>query len=119
MRLILIPLLFIFSLGWGQTINEDDFEDKISEDIVVVEFFAEWNEDNMVDLSQFKDVASYMVNIEDSPNLTDTYEILSVPTVIIFYNKKVIEKYEADLTFQLCIKEAKQKVEELVLKKFM
>ena len=118
MRFILIPLLFVFSFPWTQTINESDFEEKINEDIVVVEFYAEWNKDNCVELSNFKNVATYMVNIEDSPTLTKTYKIYSVPTIIIFYNQEVVEKYEADLTFQLCIKDATRKVEELVLSKF-
>tara|TARA_R100000963_G_C4593499_1_gene69828 strand:+ start:304 stop:663 length:360 start_codon:yes stop_codon:yes gene_type:complete len=118
MRFILIPLLFIFSLAWTQTINEGEFEEKINEDIVVIEFYADWNKDNCVELSQFKDVSTYMVNIEDSPNLTQTYKVYSIPTIIIFYNQEMVEKYEADLTFQLCIKSAKKKVEELVLNKF-
>jgi len=116
--LFLLLLTTAFSFG-QMSIKEDDFSDALKEDIVVVEFYAEWNKDNMVDLSKFKDVKTYMVNVEDSPNLVKKYKILSVPTVIIFYNKEVVEKHEADLTFQLCIKEAQKKVEELVLKKFM
>jgi thiol-disulfide isomerase/thioredoxin len=119
MRFILIPLFFIYSLVLSQTITESEFEEKISEDIVVVEFYAEWNKDNCVDLKEFKDVASYMVNIEECPNLVEVYEILSVPTILVFNNKEVVERYDADLTFKLSIKDAKKKVEELVLKKFM
>ena len=119
MRFILLPLLLMCSFAYTQTISESEFEDKINEDIVVIEFYAEWNKDNCVELSQFKDVSTYMINIEEAPNLTKTYKVLSVPTIIIFYNKQMVEKYEADLTFQLCIKAAQKKVEELVLKKFM
>ena len=41
------------SFAFTQTISESEFENKISEDIVVIEFYAEWNKDNCVDLSQF------------------------------------------------------------------
>ena len=116
--LFLLLLTTAFSFG-QMSIKEDDFSDALKEDIVVVEFYAEWNKDNMVDLSKFKDVKTYMVNVEDSPNLVKKYKILSVPTVIIFYNKEVVEKHEADLTFQLSTKQAVKKTEELVLKKFM
>ena len=61
--------------------------EKLSEDIVVVEFYAEWNKSNMTDLSNFKDVKTYLVNIEHCPELTKKYKILSVPTLIIFNNK--------------------------------
>ena len=73
----------------------------------------------MTDLSDFKDVKTYLVNIEHCPELTKKYKILSVPTLIIFNNKEIVEKYEADLTFQLSTKQAVKKTEELVLKKFM
>tara|TARA_R100000664_G_C2754152_1_gene141697 strand:+ start:1652 stop:2014 length:363 start_codon:yes stop_codon:yes gene_type:complete len=120
MRTILIFLLLLsFSSLAQQVINEEEFEEKLNDDIVLIEFYAEWNKDNCVDLAEFKDIKSYMVNIETCPNLTSTYKILSVPTILIFYNKEVVERYDADLTFQLCIKAPKKKVEELVLKKFM
>lgn len=112
--------LLISMMAFGQTtIKESDLDKVLKEDIVVIEFYAEWNKDNMVDLSVFKDVKTYLINVEDCPNLVDEYKIISVPTVIIFYNKEVVQKYEADLTFQLCVKAARKKVEELVLKKFM
>mgnify|MGYP003132376044 CR=1 FL=1 len=120
MRLVFFILfLFPFIIFSQEVITEDNFETKINKDIVVVEFYAEWNKDNCVDLKVFKDVDSYMVNIEDCPNLAKEYKILSVPTLIVFNNKKVVEKYCADLTFQLSTKKAQKKVEELVLKKFM
>ena len=116
----LIILFLICVNSFSQTIiSEAEFDDKLKEDIVVIEFYADWNKDNCVDLSEFKNVSTYLINIEDSPELTNIYKVLSVPTVIVFNNKEVVGKYEADLTFQLCIKAAKKQVEELVLKKFM
>jgi len=112
--------LFISMVSFGQmTLQESDLDAVLKEDIVVIEFYADWNKENMVDLSKFKDVKTYIIDIENCPNMVAEYKILSVPTVIVFYNKEVVHKYEADLTFQLCIKEAKKQVEELVLKKFM
>jgi len=120
MKFIILPLLFLSLFSLSQDfISEKDFENRLTEDIVVVEFYAEWNKDNSIDHDKFKDVASYVINIEECPSLTKEYKVLSVPTLIIFYNKDIIEKYEADLTFQLCTKKAEKKVEELVLKKFM
>jgi|TARA_R100001443_G_scaffold117451_1_gene142975 thioredoxin-related protein len=120
LRLLLLFAFFLTSCCLGQAIvNENEFNEKLNEDIVVVEFYAEWNKDNMVDLKEFKDVKTYTINIEDTPSLVAKYKVLSVPTLIVFNNKEVVEKYEADLTFQLCIKQAKKRVEELVLKKFM
>ena len=120
MRTILILLLSLsFNTLAQQIINEGEFKEKLNEDIVLIEFYAEWNKDNCVDLGEFKDVSSYMVNIEDCPSLASTYKIQSVPTILIFYNKEVVERYEADLTFQLSIEAPKKKIEELVLKKFM
>tara|TARA_R100000231_G_scaffold82325_1_gene62940 strand:- start:1070 stop:1438 length:369 start_codon:yes stop_codon:yes gene_type:complete len=119
-KIILLILLLLSLFSFSQVeINESNFNEKLSEDIVVVEFYAEWNKSNMTDLSDFKDVKTYLVNIEHCPGLTKKYKILSVPTLIIFNNKEIVEKYEADLTFQLSTKQAVKKTEELVLKKFM
>ena len=99
-KIILLILLLLSLFSFSQVeINESNFNEKLSEDIVVVEFYAEWNKSNMTDLSDFKDVKTYLVNIEHCPELT--------------------KKYEADLTFQLSTKQAVKKTEELVLKKFM
>lgn len=118
MRLIIILLLSV-SLYSQEIITQDNFNQKLEKDIVVVEFYAEWNKDNCVDLKEFKDVSTYMVNIDNSPDLKSTYKIISIPTIIVFNNKEVAYKFEADLTFKLSLKEPKKKVEELVLKKFM
>tara|TARA_R100000664_G_C2752608_1_gene139890 strand:- start:978 stop:1337 length:360 start_codon:yes stop_codon:yes gene_type:complete len=119
MRFILFTLLSVSFLFSQTLIDESNFNDKLNEDIVVIEFFAEWNKDNCVDLSKFKEVSTYMVKVEECPNLTSKYKVVSVPTVIIFYNKEEVERYEADLSFKLSIKDACKKTEELVLKKFM
>jgi thioredoxin-like negative regulator of GroEL len=120
LRFLLLFVFFLTSCCFGQSIgSEVELNEKLNEDIVVVEFYAEWNKGNMVDLGEFKNVKTYIINIEDVPSLVSKYKILSVPTIIVFNNKKVVDKYEADLTFQLCIKQAKKKVEALVLQKFM
>lgn len=119
MKYIIALLLSSFFLHSQEVITIDDFDSKIEEDIVVVEFYAEWNKSNCVDLKEFKDVSTYMVNIDDSPELKSRYEILSIPTLIVFNNKEIILKSEADLTFTLSTKKTKKLVEELVLKKFM
>jgi len=121
MKTLTLAIFLLLSFGSlsQEIISEKNFDDKLNDDIVLIEFYAEWNKSNCVDLSIFKDVKTYMVNIDNSPYLKTTYKIVSVPTIIIFYNKEVVEKYEADLTFQLPIKAPKKKIEELVLKKFM
>ena len=112
MRLI-ITLLLSVSLYSQEIITQDNFNQKLEKDIVVVEFYAEWNKDNCVDLKEFKDVSTYMVNIDNSPDLKSAYNIISIPTIIVFNNKEVAYKFEADLTFKLSLKEPKKKVEEL------
>ena len=87
MRLFLFILFLLPCFIYSQEIiGEDNFSSKINQDIVVVEFYAEWNKNNCVDLKVFKDVTAYMVNIEDCPSLAKKYNILSVPTIIIFNN---------------------------------
>lgn len=33
------------------------------------------------------------INVEESPNISEQYEVMSIPTIILFKEGKIIEKY--------------------------
>ena len=117
-------MLLVFSIGTctaQEVINQGNFKDKIAKDIVVVEFWAEWNKANeFTDLNKLKDSSVYRVNIMHCTKLQADYNILAVPTVVVFDNGIEKERFNANIMFQL---EADKKtiqtsIDTIILNKF-
>ncbi|GHT97507.1 thioredoxin [Alphaproteobacteria bacterium] len=77
--------------------NDKNFEtDVLEKDLVVVDFYADWCgpcrmispflEEIQAELS----IDVVMVNIDESPNIASTYNVMSIPTLIIFKNGEKI-----------------------------
>lgn len=66
-----------------------------NDELVLVDFFAPWCGPCMMLMPIIEDIADSdvgvcvgRVNIDDDPELTEQYEVLSVPTLIVFKNGK-------------------------------
>ena len=85
-------------------ISNNAFGQKIcKQDVCVVEFNAGWNESNSVDyLEKLTDCGVVRISI-DKGDWAKKYNIVVVPTIIIF-NGKEVERFQADLTFEITAK---------------
>ena len=129
MRLIQFILIFILSLDvysqsdvpkeywitdatFAQAINGDGFEEK---DIVVVEFWAEFNKDNCFNEWEELDVPYYRVNIADAPEAKKKYRVRMAPTIIIFNqgSKEKVFKAGLDLLLPTNLVEIREAIEEI------
>ena len=93
--LIFLLLFFTFTPTFGQDwITDDNFENKINEKQafgddqtlpVVVEFWAEFNDDNKFeDWNKLENVVYYRADISKCPVAKKKYKVRMVPTLIIF-----------------------------------
>ena len=91
-------LFFLISLySYTQTINCKNY------DICVVEFNAGWNESNGVDwLDKLTDcgIKKIQIDSEEGKKLQSKFEIVVVPTIIVF-NGEEVKRYQADLSFKI------------------
>lgn len=78
-------------------INTDEFKTLISEGKVVVDFFATWCgpckmlSPVMDEISnELSDINFYKVDVDKNEDIAREYGIMSIPTIIIFENGKVI-----------------------------
>jgi hypothetical protein len=88
---------------------------------VAVEFWADWNKSNeFSDLGSLKDATVYRVDIMHCTSLQNDYDVLSVPTIIIFESGKEKERFSANIMFQLEAdkKKIQKSIDEIMLAKF-
>ena len=95
-----------------QAINGDGFEEK---DIVVVEFWAEFNKDNCFNEWEKLDVPYYRVNIADAPEAKKKYRVRMAPTIIIFKqgSKEKVFKAGLDLILPTNLAEIQEAINEI------
>ena len=106
---ILIIYFIGTTMGLAQeTLTASNFNDKIAKDVVAVEFWAEWNKANQFnELVKLKDTNVYRVDIMHCSDLQTKYNIVAIPTVVLFDNGVEKERFNANIMFQL---EADKKV---------
>ena len=89
-------LLMLFMLIGGTVLSQN----MCNSDICVVQFNASWNASNSVDyLDKLTDCEVMNVNIDEGTYQSD-YEIVVVPTIIVF-NGKEVERFQANIMMQM------------------
>ncbi len=82
--------------------NEIDFQKEIQKDIILVDFYADWcgpcrmQSDILIELEKQNDISILKVDIEKFPAIANKYQIISIPTLLLFKNNN-IEKREVGL----------------------
>ena len=108
-------LLMLFMLVGGTVLSQN----MCNSDICVVQFNASWNEANGVDyLDKLTDCEVMNVNIDEGTYQSD-YEIVVVPTIIVF-NGKEVERFQANIMMQMeaTRKEVQSVVDEIIYSDF-
>ena len=119
--IIFMVLILMTSKGFSQDfIHQDDFKKKTSQGIVLVEFWAEFNAVNQVNLKKLYNCKKYRVDMSTDPNLMVTHKIMAVPTVILYHNGKEIKRFLPSLMMKLDaeIKDIQKEIDELNDDKF-
>ena len=108
-------LLMLFMLVGGTVLSQN----MCNSDICVVQFNASWNASNSVDyLGELTDCEVMNVNIDEGTYQSD-YEIVVVPTIIVF-NGKEVERFQANIMMQIeaTRKEVQSVVDEIIYSDF-
>ena len=108
-------LLMLFMLVGGTVLSQN----MCNSDICVVQFNASWNQANGVDyLDKLTDCEVMNVNIDEGTYQSD-YEIVVVPTIIVF-NGKEVERFQANIMMQMeaTRREVQDVVDEIIYSDF-
>ena len=121
----IILLLLSFNISAQEWVTDDNFDNKINERQafgddqtlpVIVEFWAEFNDDNKFeDWSKLEDVVYYRADITKCPEAKKKYKVRMVPTLIIFKEgiKEEIFKAGLDLLLPADLNEIQSAVNEI------
>ena len=107
-NIILFIFLLLSYVGYSQEyIDDSNFDDKINEqsafgddetNIVVIEFWAKFNEANAFsDWDKLPDVQYYRVDIAKAPKYKKEFRVRMAPTLIIFKDGVTEESFKAGL----------------------
>ena len=123
MKKLILALLLICLSAYGSVeyLTNGNFNSKISKGIVVVEYWAEWNNANKFkELNQLKDCTVYRACISSCNDAAAKYNIKAIPTVIIYDNGEEVARFNPNIMLQLeaTKKDVQSAIDEIVLKKF-
>ena len=111
--LLTLGLLFISFLAFSQ-------KSPCKEDICVVQFNAGWNSANDVEwINKLGDCGIQYIDIAENAEAQALYEIVIVPTIIVF-NGKEVKRFQADISFAMKAtrKDVQEVIDEILMSDF-
>ena len=102
----ILLILLIPSMGFTQSL-------KITDDLTVVHFNAGWNSAADVKwVGKLGDAKLKRCDIATDTKAQDKWEIVVVPTIIIFNGGEEVKRFQADISFAM--KATKEEVQEVI-----
>ena len=104
-------------------LTSENFSRATARNIVVVEFFATWNETNKVTLLDTWDTFDakvYRINIDLYPDIQSNNNVVILPTIIFYDEGEEVKRLQGDMSFTLktTIEELDDIIEEILSSKF-
>ena len=122
--LYVLMMIFMFICGTALSqdfVTADNFKNKIAKDVVVIEFWAEWNQTNQFnELNKLKGCNVYRIDIMSYMDVQMNYNVTAIPTVIVFDNGVEKERFNPNVMFKLDAdkKTVQHSVDTITLNKF-
>ena len=122
-KLLILGMLVTSLFGGVRELTDENFERATGRGLVVVEFWATWNEKNKVvllDEWDTFDAKVYRVNIDLYPKIQAKNDVVILPTIIFYDKGEEVKRLQGDMSFSLktSIKEFENIIEEILSSKF-
>ena len=122
-KLLILGILVTSLFGGVRELTDENFKKATNRGLVVVEFWATWNEANKVSILDEWDTFDakvYRVNIDSYPNIQAKNDVVILPTIIFYDEGEEVKRLQGDMSFSLetSIKELDDIIEEILGSKF-
>ena len=122
-KLLILGMLVTSLFSNVRELTDENFNRATSRGLVVVEFWAGWNEMNKVailDEWDTFDAKVYRLNIELFPTIQADNEVVILPTIIFYDEGEEVKRLQGDMSFTLKVttKELDEIIEEILGSKF-
>ena len=122
-KLLILGMLVTSLFGGVRELTDENFNRATGRGLVVVEFWATWNEANKVTLLDDWDTFDakvYRVNIDLYPKIQANNEVVILPTIIFYDEGEEVKRLQGDMSFSLKVttKELDDIIEEILSSKF-
>ena len=116
-KLIIFSMLMLTTLfGQVRDLTDDNFDKATKRGLVVVEFYAGWNEANIVkildDWDNFKVSRVFRLDVEKYDKIMTSQNVVVLPTIIFYLDGEEAERLQGNMKFQL--ETTKEELDEIV-----
>ena len=122
-KLFILGMMVTSLFGNVRELTDENFDRATSRGLVVVEFWATWNEANKVtilDEWDTFDAKVYRLNIDSYPKVQSDNNVVILPTIIFYDEGEEVKRLQGDMSFTLktTTKELDEIIEEILGSKF-
>ena len=122
-KLLILGMLVTSLFGGVRELTDENFEKATARGLVVVEFWATWNEANkvsIIDEWDTFDAKVYRLNIDLYPKIQADNEVVILPTIIFYDEGEEVKRLQGDMSFTLKVttEQLDEIIEEILGSKF-
>ena len=122
-KLLILCMLVTSLFGGVRELTDENFDRATGRGLVVVEFWASWNEANKVSILDEWDTFDakvYRVNIDLYPGIQSKNNVVILPTIIFYDDGKEVKRLQGDMSFSLKVteKDLQKVIDEILMSKF-
>jgi|TARA_R100001129_G_C5277809_1_gene235979 thioredoxin 1 len=114
-KLFILSLMITSLFSQVRDLTNENFDKATARGVVVVEFWASWNDANKVtvlDEWETFDAKVYRLNIDLYPKVQSKNNVVILPTIIFYDDGEEVKRLQGDMSFSL--KVTKDELEEIV-----
>jgi len=122
-KLFILGMLITTLFGQVRELTDENFDRATGRGLVVIEFYATWNEANKVvilDEWDTFDAKVYRLNIDLYPKIQSKNNVVILPTIIFYDEGEEVKRLQGDMSFTLkvTIEQLDEIIEEILGSKF-
>ena len=122
-KLLILGMLVTSLFSEVRELTDENFDRATKRGLVVVEFWASWNNANKVtvlDEWETFDAKVYRLNIDLYPKVQSNNGVVILPTIIFYDDGEEVKRLQGDMSFSLKVteKELEELIEEILGSKF-